>query len=180
MSLIAGNLGIIQRLLDAQEIIWGVFGGAAAHVYGNRRPIKNIDILVAPGQLSKVNQAMKEAKRVVQFDGRRIMWSGINMCDDLTVRREGASYPFKLDPSMSEHARRLPLLGSRVLLLSPEDIFVHKILLGRTGEPGMKDQNDAQSVAQRQTFDRDYLTERIQRCNASVLVKPTLEEMGLA
>lgn len=179
MSLIAGNLGIMQRLLDANEITWGIYGGAAAHIYGNRRPIKNIDILVSSGHLSRVNQAMKNAKRVVQFDGRRIMWSGINLCDDLTVRRNGAGYTYKMDQAMTGKLRRLPLLGSRVMILAPEDVFIHKILMGRDGAHGAKDQDDAQSIAQRQHFDTEYIAERLRLCNAAMLLKPQLEELGI-
>ena len=61
MSLIAGNLAVVQKLLDASGFQWGVFGGAAAHLYGNRRPINDIDILVPQGQLNQV--ALKNASK---------------------------------------------------------------------------------------------------------------------
>lgn len=51
MSLIAGNLGVVQRTLDAYQLAWAVCAGAAAHLYGNRRPIQDIDILIEPGKV---------------------------------------------------------------------------------------------------------------------------------
>jgi hypothetical protein len=181
MSLIAGNLGIIQRLLDAINVSWGIYGGAAAHIYGNRRPIRNIDIVVPVGALNTVSQAMKEAKRVVQFDGRRIMWSGINLCDDLSVRRNGSTHTIKMDDQMIAHLRRMPLLGSRVALLAPEDVIVHKLLLERGQEQEQKDTDDAASVTQRQlaTLDLAYLAERLRLCNATDILKPKLNELGI-
>lgn len=180
MSLIAGNLGIMQRLLDEHSVVWGIHGGAAAHVYGNRRPIKNIDILVASGMLRSVVEYMQQAKRVVQFDGRRVMWSGINLTDDLSVRRLGITHAFKMDDLMMGHVRRVPLLGSRVAMLAPEDVLVHKVLLERDGEAGVKDHGDASSVAQRQTMDIDYLKQRLQACGAPDRVRIKIEELGVS
>ncbi len=179
MSLIAGNLGIIQRLLDEHQMTWGVYAGAAAHFYGNRRPIKNIDILVAPGTLKDVMQLMQQAKRVGQFDGRRIMWSGINLCDDISARHAGITYPLKMDEPMIAHKRRQPLLGSRVEMLAPEDVLIHKLMYMRGNEQGKFDQEDAQGIIQRQQLDQEYLKQRIRLCNAERLVKPQLEELGL-
>ncbi len=176
MSLIAGNLGIIQRLLDQHRITWGIFGGAAAHLYGNRRPINNIDILVPVGNLRSVMEQMKQARRVGQFDGRRIIWSGINICDDLTVRNNSTTHTIKMDAPMIERLRRMPLLGSRVSLLAPEDVLVHKLLLGR---PDKHDDADAISIAQRQTLDVAYLRERMRLCNGSDIIQQKLTEHGV-
>jgi len=54
MSLIAGNLGVVQRLLDGNQMKWGVCAGVAAHLYGDRRPIQDVDILVTTGKLPEV------------------------------------------------------------------------------------------------------------------------------
>jgi len=182
MSLIAGNLGIIQRLLDEHQIVWGIYGGAAVHVYGNRRPIRNIDILLPSGQLSNVSNVMKQAKRVAQFDGRRIMWSGITLCDDLSVR-QGGNYPFKMDQEMIDRLQRMPLLGSQVRLLSPEDVLVHKMLLSIHAEAGNKDFDDALDVVQRQQrqekIDTTYIQQRIRTSNALEQLKPRLIEWAL-
>ncbi len=93
MSLIAGNLGVIQRLLDVQQVSWAVCAGAAAHLYGNRRPIQDIDILVAPGQLPLVVQLLQRQQKAVQFNGQRILWRGIKVFDNLSIKRGSATYP---------------------------------------------------------------------------------------
>ncbi|NTW00887.1 MAG: hypothetical protein HGA19_06185, partial [Oscillochloris sp.] len=89
MSLIAGNLAVVQRLLDSKQMAWGVFAGAAAHLYGNRRPIQDVDLVVLPGQLSTVVQLLQGSGKAVQFDGQRIIWRGIKIFDDMAVRRPG-------------------------------------------------------------------------------------------
>ncbi len=178
MSLIAGNLGVVQRLLDGENMTWGVCAGAAAHLYGNRRPIQDVDILVAHGQLSVIVRLLQSAQKAVQFDGQRILWRGIKLFDDLSVRRPGITHTFKFDSPMQERLRRMPLLGSRVSILSPEDIVVHKVLLGRGTEQQKHDHIDAAGIIRRQQLDLDYLQQRMKLMNATAIA-PQLVEMGL-
>jgi hypothetical protein len=179
MSLIAGNLGVVQRLLDSENLTWGVCAGAAAHLYGNRRPIQDVDILVAFGQLNVIVQLLQKAQKAVQFDGQRILWRGIKLFDDLSVRRPGTIHTFKFDSLMQERLRRMPLLGSRVAVLAPEDIVAHKVLLGRGAEQQKHDHVDAAGIIRRQQLDLDYLQQRLKLMNAAAIA-PQLAEMGVA
>lgn len=171
MSLIAGNLGIVQRLLDEHTAVWGICGGAASHLYGNRRPIRNIDILVSHGTIRTVMELMQAAKRIGQFDGRRIMWSGVNIFDNLSFRDAEAEHPFTLDLPMIGHLRSMQLLGSRVMVLSPEDVMAHRMLFQRSQEYRTNDYEDVVAIAQRQKLDLDYLKERLRLFNARALLK---------
>jgi hypothetical protein len=179
MSLIAGNLGVVQRLLDAQQMTWGVCAGAAAHLYGERRPIQDIDLLVTPGQLPTVVKLLQQQQKAVQFDGQRILWRGIKVFDDLSIKRGGITHPFILDDSMASRMRRIPLLGAMVSVLSPEDILLHKVLLGRGSEQGKHDLADAAGIIRRQKFDTEYLQQRMQSLRAETLLTPKLTELGV-
>lgn len=180
MSLIAGNLGVVQRLLDEHAVAWGVCAGAAAHLYGNRRPIQDVDILVAPKQLARVVQLLQRAQKAVQFDGQRILWRGIKLFEDVTMRRPGSTHPFVLDEAMIGHLRRIPLLGARVAVLAPEDVLVQKLLLGRGAEQHKHDFEDAAGIVRRQQLDMAYLHERLRYANAHTQLKVQLHEMGIA
>ena len=171
MSLIAGNLGVVQRLLDGQKLPWAVCAGAAAHLYGNRRPIQDVDLLVSVGKLSTVVGLLQQAQKAVQFDGQRILWRGIKVFDDLTVRRPGANHPYMLDAAMLARLRRIPLLGSTVAVLSPEDVLLHKLLLARGAEQGKHDLDDVAGIMRRQQLDAAYLVERI-----GLMKAPSLRE----
>ena len=179
MSLIAGNLGVVQRLLDEQQMIWAVCAGAAAHLYGDRRPIQDIDILVAYGQLSDVVKLLQQQHRLVQFDGQRIIWRGIKVFDDLSIRQSRSVYPFMLDAPMIERLRRLPLLGAVVAVLAPEDVLLHKLLLGRGAEQGKHDLADAASIVRRQQLDLEYLRLRMQLMNGDDATA-ALAQLGVA
>ena len=53
----------------------------AAHLYGDRRPIQDVDIIVAPGKLPEVVKLLQQQQKAVQFDGQRILWRGIKLFD---------------------------------------------------------------------------------------------------
>ncbi|NJN17018.1 MAG: hypothetical protein HC822_12480 [Oscillochloris sp.] len=179
MSLIAGNLGVVQRLLDGSSVSWGVCAGAAAHLYGNRRPIQDVDLLVQRGQLSMVVGLLQNAQKAVQFDGQRIIWRGIKVFDDLTVRAGATSYVFNLDELMGTRLRRMPLLGAPVQVIAPEDVLLHKLVLNRGAAQGKHDLDDATAIARRQQLDHEYLRERMARMNAVPLLLPRLIEVGV-
>jgi len=180
MSLIAGNLGVVQRLLDGQQMTWAVCAGAAAHLYGDRRPIQDVDLLVSLGQLPIVVRLLQQQQKTVQFDGQRILWRGIKIFDDLSVRRGGATHPYLLDDSMAARRRRMPLLGAPVAVLAPEDVLLHKILLGRGPEQGKHDLVDAAGIARRQQLDHDYLRQRMGRMQINGAASAALAQLGIA
>ena len=179
MSLIAGNLAVVQRLLDGSQMKWGVCAGVAAHLYGDRRPIQDVDILVAPGRLPDVVSLLQQQQKAVQFDGQRILWRGIKIFHDLSIRRSGAVHPFALDVPMIERLRRMPLLGAPVSILAPEDVLVHKVLLNRGADQGKHDMVDAAGIARRQQLDLDYLRERLQLMNANGVATASLAQVGV-
>ncbi|GIV92716.1 MAG: hypothetical protein WHS83_13730 [Chloroflexus sp.] len=179
MSLIAGNLAIVQRLLDGDQIAWAVIGGAAAHVYGDRRPLNDVDILVQRQALSRIVNLLQQSHKAVQSDGSRVIWRGIKVFDDLSVRQSGISHPFWLDDLMQERRRRMPLLGAQVFLAAPEDIVAHKLLLQRGPEQGKHDKQDAAGIIRRHQLDIDYLIMRLQRMNALDIVRPRLLDFGI-
>lgn len=180
MSLIAGNLGVVQRLLDSSGLPWGVCAGAAAHLYGNRRPIQDVDLVVVRGRLSVVVQLLQSQQKAVQFDGQRILWRGIKVFDDLTVRRNGVSHPLLLDQPMIDRLRRMPLLGAQVMVLCPEDVLLHKLLMWRGAEQGKHDQSDAEGIVRRQNLNTAYLLERIRMLNAVEFLRARLADIGVA
>lgn len=179
MSLIAGNLGVVQRTLDSYQLAWAVCAGAAAHLYGNRRPIQDIDILIEPGKLPEVVRLLNQQQKVVQFDGQRILWRGIKIFDDLTIRRGREIYPFTLDAEMRSRVRRLPLLGSLVPVLSPEDVALHKALLARGPEEGKHDIADAAAIVRRQALDYDYVQRRLALMRVNGAAAAILARIGI-
>jgi len=183
MSLIAGNLGAVQRLLDEAGLAWGVCSGTAAHLYGVRRPIQNVDILLPEGYLRQVRDLLRENKRVAQYDGRILLWRGIKLFDDLPVTIDGRRHLFLMDALMQERLRRLPLLGSRVLVISPEDALAQKALLVRAEDsPGKHHREDFEAIARMQgnSLDLNYLVQRLDLCQVRGQTEALFQEVGLS
>lgn len=183
MSLIAGNLGAVQRLLDDAKIPWGVCAGSAAHLYGVRRPIQNVDILLPQGCLRQVRDILERNRLTAQYDGRILLWRGIKLFDDLTVTIAGVRYPFQMDPPMQDHLRRLPLLGVRALILAPEDVLVHKaLLIVGDNTPGKPHRDDFAAIArvQAEKLDQAYLAQRLELCQARLQVQHLFTETNIS
>jgi hypothetical protein len=179
MSLIAGNLGVVQRLLDGVGMKWGVCAGVAAHLYGDRRPIQDVDILVMTGKLPEVVKLLQQQQKAVQFDGQRILWRGIKLFDDLSIRKGSTVHAFVLDEPMVARLRRMSLLGAPVTVLAPEDVLIHKILMARGAEQGKHDMADAAGIVRRQQIDLDYLRQRMQTMSANGTATATLAQIGV-
>ena len=183
MSLIAGNLGAVQRLLDDAKISWGVCAGSAAHLYGVRRPIQNVDILLPSGLLRQVREILTNNRLTAQYDGRILLWRGIKLFDDLTVTVAGIRYPFLMDQPMQDHLRRLPLLGVRALVLAPEDVLAHKaLLIVGDNTPGKPHRDDFAAIIRMQgeRLDKDYLAERLEFCQARGQVQHIFVEANIS
>ncbi|HEX5690961.1 MAG TPA: hypothetical protein VFX76_13200 [Roseiflexaceae bacterium] len=178
MSLIAGNLGVVQRMLDATPIAWAVCAGAAAHLYGDRRPLQDIDILVAPGQLSSVVKLLQQQQKAVQFDGQRILWRSIKLFDDLSIKSPSAICWYRLDDAMVAQRRRMPLLGAPVAVLAPEDVLLHKLAMGRGAEQNKHDLADAAGIARRQQLDLEYMRRRVDAMKYDL--RPALARLNIA
>ena len=57
-------------------------------------------MVVMPGKLPDVVKLLQQQQKAVQFDGQRILWRGIKVFDDLTVRRGASVHPSVLDQAM--------------------------------------------------------------------------------
>jgi hypothetical protein len=65
-------------------------------------------------------------------------------------------------------------------VLSPEDVLIHKVLMGRGAEQGKHDLSDAAGIVRRQQLDLDYLRERLKAMGAPETASAALVEMGVA
>lgn len=84
-----------------------------------------------------------------------------------------------LDADMRSRVRRLPLLGSLVPVLSPEDVALHKALLARGPEEGKHDIADATAIARRQAFDYDYVQRRLTLMRVNGAAAAVLARIGI-
>jgi hypothetical protein len=80
---------------------------------------------------------------------------------------------------MVAHLRRIPLLGAPVAVLAPEDVLLHKLLMGRGADQGKHDLDDVAGIIRRQALDSAYLAERMRLINAPPALRTQAETLGV-
>ena len=73
----------------------------------------------------------------------------------------------------------MSLLGAPVMVLAPEDVLLHKLLMGRGAEQGKHDMADAAGIVRRQQLDHDYLRERMQVMNTNGSISRRAGQLGV-
>ena len=81
---------------------------------------------------------------------------------------------------MIAHMRRMSLLGAPVNVLAPEDVVLHKVLMGRGADQGKHDLADVAGIIRRQKIDLTYLRQRMSAMNLNGTTLEKLAQLGLA
>jgi hypothetical protein len=156
------KLAEVTRLLDKSRVPWGLFGGAAAKVFGAERPLRDIDILIPSDSGQRVSQEFPDAHLEYEPDGR-IASLEIPYYD--IVAGLHRRIHFTLDAEMVARINRHRLLGTDLPVLSIEDNIAFKAILGRGPEMGKHDWEDAALMLKNApNLDWDYLRWRLHKC----------------
>jgi len=146
------TLKTVAQRLDEQEVDWVVFAGAAAAVYGARRPITDVDVLVAADQGEGVARIFYLADSVRTDEGwlLRIELPGVDIVPGLGE--------LDVDEEMLSRVRRHEIGGVSVPVIPVEDNVLLKAMWGRDADQDKHDWEDvAAMLAHSPTFDWDYL-----------------------
>jgi predicted nucleotidyltransferase len=152
----------VTRCLNESGVPWGLFGGAAAKIFGAKRPLQDIDILLPYSSGQKVAQYFTEAH--LDYDGNERIASielpGFDMIAGLIEHIH-----FILDAEMAARIRHHKLMGVDLPVLSIEDNIVFKAVLGRGSEIGKHDWEDVAALLNYGAdLDWDYVRWRLQIC----------------
>ncbi|MCL6450334.1 MAG: nucleotidyltransferase family protein [Acetobacteraceae bacterium] len=173
--------GVVFRLWIRRRP-WVVFGGAAARVYGSRRPLTDVDILVPAGDLALLGSAFGSAPGLKTSElgwVRRVSLGRVELCGEVVNRLEGREYRFVLDGDLWAHRRLAWLEALPVWAASPEDCLLMKAILQRGPERGKHDLEDARSLALGRRLDLAYLRRRAAALGAEERVQGVLRRLGL-
>ena len=156
----------ISDRLDKAGVHWTVFAGAAAHCYGSKRKVSDIDILVRGADLEKARAVLKNV-------------DGVDVVADLEVNVEGETCLFFMNDEMEEKIQRRRLLDVEIPVVPVEDNVIFKAILQRTQKQGKHDIEDIQCMIKNEKIDLEYLKKRIQKYHAENRVKPLLKLLGI-
>jgi hypothetical protein len=155
------TLAEIADRMNASQIPWGVFAGAA-RVYGSPRPLRDIDILIPTDAGGIIAAYFPDADLGYNPDGSiaELILSGCEIIAGLTQY-----VSLEMDAPMIARLRFGELLGIEISTLSLEDNLAFKAILGRGPEVGKHDWEDiAMMMACNPQIDWDYLGWRLDQC----------------
>jgi hypothetical protein len=174
------SLEEIARRLDRAGVVWAVFAGAAAAVYGATRPLTDVDILIPAAEGDRVAALFPEAQVKCGEDGsvRGIQLPGFDLVAGLIMRDADAPYTVDLDTQMEARLTRHEIAGVAVPVIPPEDNILLKAIWQRGPEEGKHDWEDVQAMmAHLPALDWEYLRWRASACGPRQRMQPMLKRL---
>lgn len=166
------SLEEIARRLDGAGIIWAVFAGAAAAVYGATCPVTDVDILIPASEGDRVAALFPEVHVTRQEDGsvRGIKLPGFDILGGLTT--------MDLDVQMATRLTHHEIAGVTVPVIPPEDNILLKAIWGCGPKQGKHDWEDVQAMmAHLPALDWEYLHWRANACGPQQRVQQALNRL---
>ena len=170
----------IARRLDHAGVVWAVFAGAAASVYGATHPLTDIDIVVPVREGEQLVSLFPEATVERDADGTLVGLElpGFDILAGLTWNTPDLVLNVDLDAQMAARLTRHQIAGVLVPVIPPEDNILLKALLRRGPEQGKHDWVDVKGMMTHVPgLDWDYLRWRAQGCGPPERVRRTLQRL---
>ena len=162
---VSTQLSLIKNRLDKAGVRWAVFAGAAAHCYGSKIDVTDVDILVANADLDKARAALKG-----------VDLEGFDVAAGSDISTPQGVCCFFLDDEAMKRVQRKQLFGVTVPVLSVEDNIIFKAILQRGEKEGKHDIEHIKDMVTHEKVNLEYLRKRIGRCNAEKRVMPMLRQ----
>jgi hypothetical protein len=174
------SLGEVARRLDKAGVLWAVFAGAAAAVYGATRPLTDVDILIPLAEGDRVASLFPEAELKRQEDGavRSIQLPGVDLVAGLTMFEGDLAYTVDLDEQMAARRTRHEIAVVVVPVIPPEDNLLLKAVWRRGPEVGKHDWEDVRAMMSHlPSLDWGYLHWRAEACGLTPGVQRALRSL---
>ena len=158
----------ISVAFEKRRVVWAIFAGAAASIYGAKRSVNDLDLIVRERDLWEV--ASYFHLQLMAFENKfqsatiRTQLLRFGFCEvtaRLLIETSMGNYEFALDNLMIKRRRWFRVNGLRVPVLSPEDNVVFKGIMQRGNEDKKHDLEDIKDILKNQKIDKDYLRVRI-------------------
>ena len=152
------SLKNVARRLDEAGVPWAVFAGAAAKVYGAKRPLTDIDILISAADGGRAADLFPEGHICYREDGSV---EAIKLSEYDLIAGLSNGYVLDVDTDMLLRLQRAEINGVLVPIIPPEDNILIKASWGRGPEVGKHDWDDvAAMLSYNRKIDWEYLCGR--------------------
>lgn len=160
------RLSTVKNKLEKTGVRWAVFAGAAAHCYGSKRKVSDIDVLVDGVDLEKAKEVLTNVE-------------GVDVVADLKMNVNGETCLFFMDGEMEERIQWKRLLNVEIPVVPVEDNIIFKAILQRLQAQGKHDIEDIKHMVASEKIDSEYLEKRIRKYRAEKRVRRLLKRLGI-
>lgn len=152
------TLNLVSRKLNGAGIRWAIFAGSAAIVYGAKRQMTDIDIIIPVADGERAATLFPES-RVCRCSNGKV--EAIKLSDFDLIAGLSNGYKLDFDNDLLLRLRRAEIDGVIVPVISPEDNILIKAIWGRGPEVGKHDWDDVKAMLYyNRKMDWDYLCRR--------------------
>jgi predicted nucleotidyltransferase len=173
MNSFVNQLIHLKTKLDRMNIVWAIFAGAAARVYGSTREITDIDILVKKNDMNKIESTLG-----IEFHNNQASVGSVHLVSEVSCTKHGRTMRFFMDEEMEKRLAYKLLCGVEVSIIPLEDNIILKAVLSRGLDQGKYDLQDIADM-RKNVIDHEYLKKRILFYNVGGIVQQTLADLNV-
>ena len=160
----------VAARLDGAGMLWVIFAGTAASLYGADRPVTDLDILVPAEEGERLKALFPEAAVTREQDMLHVGLPGVDLLAGL-----GA---IDLDGEMASRVTRHKIGGIQVPVIPREDNILLKAMMGRGAEEGKHDWEDVEAMmTSARSLDWAYLRWRASTLNEPAKAQAVLDRV---
>jgi hypothetical protein len=179
------NLKNTLKILEKNEIKYGIFAGACVYLLTSGREPTDVDILVADEDFERLSNLFKGL--VVNRKDKNVNSDLFYLDDDnnlefvsrLDFIVSGMFYPIRLTPLAWKNVSRYVVDGVETILLNPVDTVLEKAISPRGEEVGKHDLEDINALMNTVDIDKEYLQKRVKEMKAEKRVTGILRKYNI-
>ena len=175
----------VLKILEKNEIKYGIFAGVCVYLLTSNREATDIDILVADSDFEKLSGLFQgQVKKRKEKDAQ----GGFFYLDEnhdlefvarLDFIKNGRIYPIRLSSLVWKNVYKFRVDGAEVIILNPVDTILEKAIAPRGKEVGKHDLEDIEVLVRTLDIDKGYLLKRSEEMKAKKRVGIVLKKYNL-
>ena len=176
------SLDKVINQLNSARIRYGIYAGAYVSIMTSNRPAKDVDILVADEDFSKVRALFGDSSESQHDETVFLYPYGNKKIELMTMGKYhfgNSHYSLQLTDLAWQHTSVLDNEGVEVRLCNPVETILLKAMLQRGSNEKKHDLEDIADLLEVAKIDRDYLIERLVEVEADERLIKVLRQFQL-
>lgn len=154
----------VTKLLNQNNITYGIFGSFITHLVSNERVCSDIDIKVLDEDFKKLTIIFPQSEIFNDSLGGRFVpeeFPKIEILNGGYFSVAGNSWHFDFSPLSVDNRVRIEVDSNTFWIMNPVDTLLLKCFLQRDRDCGKSDIEDAKKIINGYELDKEYLRKRL-------------------